>query len=357
MFKLLDRYLIKTIFMAIGLMMLILLGLLLLMGLMGEARNVGEGDYYFLQSFYYVLMRLPSELYRFSPILVLLGAIIGTGVLSSSFELSVMRAAGYSVGRVVRNVLFAGFIFISMMLVLGEVLGPFSAYQAEIYRENAKNAGLALVTASGIWLHIDNNFIHVERVVGKEWVKGITRYEVNSEQQLIAAYYADTLIHKNKKWEWHNVVKTTLSDDHSKSEFFPQLEWDLPINSNLFQIGFDNPSDMSLSKLTHMIDYLARNGLETRVFSFQLWRRILQPLSSTVMILVAVPFVLGSHRGLNLGSRVMIGLFFGFTFFILNAMLSQLAIVYQLPTFIAASLSPLLFSLIAFGLFRKLVKN
>ena len=80
---LLERYIAKSIILTTLLIILVIASILLLILLLGELKSIGEGDYDLLQVFFYVFLRLPSEIYQFSPIFLLLGAIIGLNLLSS----------------------------------------------------------------------------------------------------------------------------------------------------------------------------------------------------------------------------------------------------------------------------------
>ena len=85
-----------------------------------------------------------------------------------------------------------------------------------------------------------------------------------------------------------------------------------------------------------------------------LWKRIFQPLTTLVMILLAIPFVLGSSRSVTMGWRVLFGIVFGFTFYILNAFLGQFSVVFQLSPLLAAILPTVLFAVLGVILALKL---
>lgn len=354
--KLLSRYIAKTIIQATALIALIITSVLILISLLTEAKGVGEGDYGLGESLIYVLMCLPSQLYHFSPMLILMGTILGLSMLSSSRELSVMRASGYSVRKIMWSVFLGAFALTIIMGLLGEWFGPGLSYKAEMRKDNAKNAGQAVVTASGIWFHIENNFIHIQRVVGRELLKGVTRYQFDADHQLKAAYYAETMRQVDNNWEMKNVLKTTFYEERTKSQAIPVLPWDLKINTNLLNVGLVDPDDMSLPKLVRFSRYLQQNGLQAREYTFNFWKRLFQPLASIVMIFLAIPFVLGAMRTSSLGLRMVVGVLVGFGFFIMNAMLGQLCVVYQMPTLLAALIPPIIFGVFSIGLSRKLVK-
>lgn len=354
MISILERYIAKTIASATGLATLAITGVSFLLLLLGEMKNIGEGDYGVLQALIYAVMRLPMQVYQFAPMLMLLGSVIGLSVLTSNRELAVMRASGFSMRRIIRSVLYAAIAIILLFVILGELFAPQMGFHAEINKENAQNAGQAVVTNSGVWFHIDDNFIHVQHVVGRQMMQGVTRYQFDNKHQLLAAYFAKTLAKNDNGWVMYNVAKTTFYSEHAKSEFIPQMPWDLKFNTSLLNVGLVEPNEMSLPRLSKFITYLESNNLQANQYKYEFWQRALQPLASLIMILLAIPFVLGVRMNNQLGWRIIISVIAGFGFFILNAVLSQLSIVYQLPVIFAAFLPLIIFGCVALLLTRKL---
>lgn len=356
MIKIAERYIAKIIFSATAIAALIITGLIFILSLLAEAKSIGEGDYGLVESVVYVIMRLPNEIYHFSPLLILLGCIIGLSILSSHRELAVMRTSGFSIRKIITSVLAAAFCLVLIISTAGEFIGPALSYKAVMQKENAQNAGEALVTAKGIWFHIDNNFIHIENMADKHLLNGVTRYQFDDEHKLKASSYAKTLLLKNHQWKMHNAVETVFYKEGTQSRSFAELPWDVYINPNLLKAGVIDPDEMSLSRLAQFSRYLEKNGLQANEYKFNFWQRIFQPFASLIMVFLAVPFVLGAFRTSSLGWRIITGLSAGFVFFILNAMLGQLSVVYQIPAFIAALLPALLFAVIAIVLCRRLIR-
>ncbi len=351
----LQRYIGKSI--AVGTLMstLIIVGILVLMSLLGELKNIGEGDYSIAMALIYVLMRLPNELYQFSPMLVLLGSIIGLSILTANKEIAVMRVSGFSINGIMISVLGSALMIVLVVSLLGEWFGPKLSYNAEIRKENAQNAGQAVITASGVWYHVDNNFIHINRVVGRQQLEGVTRYEFDNDHRLLASYYAKKLTQDDKQWMMRDVVETTFLHDRTKSRTIAELPLNIQLNANLFNIGLVEASEMSLHKLVKFIRYLQENGLQAAEYKFQFWQRVFQPLASLIMVFLALPFMLGALKSTPLSIRLLAGIVAGFVFFIFNALLGEVSIVYQVPPFFAALLPLLLFAAVGLILVRRIV--
>jgi len=355
--RILARYIFKTICSATFLVLLIITSVLFIMLLLGELKNVGSGDYGIVSAVLYVLMMLPNELYQFSPMMILLGCLIGLSILSSSRELAVMRSSGYSTRRIMLSATYAGIFLILVMSFLGEWIGPVLNYKAEIHKTNDQNAGEAVVTAAGVWFHVGNNFIRVERVVSKQLLENVTRYQFDESHHLLSATFAKRLVYQKGVWQLQDGYSTSFFQDRTHSQAFATAPWDIKFNPNLLHIGLIDPREMSLPKLAKFSEYLRQNGLQSTEYKFDFWQRIFQPLASLVMVFLALPFVLGAFSATTLGWRILSGILVGFSFYILNELLGELSIVYQLPVAVSAALPIALFALIGWYLNRVLVKR
>ena len=355
--KILVRYLAKSVISATALTTVIVTALLFIMTLLGEFKNVGEGDFGFAAAIVFVLFRMPNELYQFSPMLILLGCIIALSILSSHRELAVMRASGFSMQRIIGSVVGAAFAIIISISLVGELTGPTLSHHAEVHKENLQNAGQSVVTAAGVWMHVDNNFIHINRVVGKALLEGVTRYQFDRDHRMQAAYYAKTMTQDDGRWLMHDAVKTSFKTNRTKSESFEELAWNLNFNSNLLNAGMVKPAEMTLPRLIKYSAYLEENGLQSSQYRFEFWSRLFTPLASLVMIFLAIPFVLSVFRQAALGLRLMAGVITGFAFFIVNAFLGQLCIVYQVPPFMAALIPIVIFAVIGVFMAKNLLRT
>lgn len=355
MITLIKRYMARTILNATGMTAFVIIAVLFIVMLLGELKSIGEGDYGLMQAFYYVLLRLPNDVYQFSPMLVLLGSMIGLSLLSSSRELAVMRTSGFSISKMIATTLLTALIIILTISFLGEWFAPNLSHKAEVNKENAQNAGQAVVTSAGVWFHVDNNFIHVQHVIGRSLLEGVTRYQFDDAHHLQVAYYAKTLSLQANQWVMNEVVKTEFYHDRTRSQYLPQAPWDLKFNANLLNVGQVNPNDMSLPRLVKYSQYLQKNGLQASAFEYSFWQRVLQPIASLLMIFLALPFVLSTLSTATLGWRIVVGVLVGFGFYMLNALLGQMCVVYQLPVLVAALLPLVVFGSAAVLLMRRIV--
>ena len=96
----LDRYIGTSVFLAILSVLGIIVGLALLFAFIDELGDLSD-SYGTLEALIYVVLTLPRRAYEMLPMAALIGCLIGLGSLASNSELTIMRAAGVSIGRIV----------------------------------------------------------------------------------------------------------------------------------------------------------------------------------------------------------------------------------------------------------------
>ena len=101
------------------------------------------------------------------------------------------------------------------------------------------------------------------------------------------------------------------------------------------------------SKFTYYSKIRLQNGLSVANYKFAFWQRVFAPLSVIIMILLAIPFVFASMRGATMGFRMLMGVMFGFGFYILNQFVGPMSVVYEVPPILAALLPSLVFAFIS----------
>ncbi len=354
MIKIFNRYIIQYILTSSLMVLAVMFALIFFVTLLGEVQDIGRGEYNFAQAIIYVALRMPHNLYLFSPMLIMLGGIIGLGMLTAHQELMIIRSAGFSLARIMKAMMYSALLLVLFMMLIGEGIAPSLDHKAAIRKQNAKNNGQAVVTISGMWLHEGNDFFHIDRVVGRHHLEGVTRYQFGADHQLIATYHANAMDLQEGKWVLRDVEKTNfLSKNNTQSVIVAQDIWNFTLNPSLLNIGIVEPEEMSLIKLSKFSNHLVANGLQAGQFKLAFWQRLMQPLAIIIMLFLAVPFVLSAPRSTMLGLRILLGIVMGFIFYLCNAFLGQLSIIFQFPPFLAASLPILLFAGLGFAVIKR----
>lgn len=144
-----DRYIARNVLAAIVVVQFVLLGLDITIAYIGDLGDT-QGDYSALDVLLYLGMRLPWRFYQYAPVAVLIGALIGLGSMASSNELTVMRAAGRSLARIVWGVMKPVLLVVVVVLLVAEFVSPRTEQYAEAWRlEQRQGEGAMLTTRSG----------------------------------------------------------------------------------------------------------------------------------------------------------------------------------------------------------------
>ena len=114
----LDRYIGSSVLVAILAVLGIILGLASLFAFIDEVGNVTD-TYTVTDVLSYVALTAPRRLYDMMPMAALIGCLIGLGSLASNSELTIMRAAGVSIARIVWAVMKPMLLLMAASVLIG----------------------------------------------------------------------------------------------------------------------------------------------------------------------------------------------------------------------------------------------
>ncbi|WP_376780158.1 LptF/LptG family permease, partial [Stutzerimonas nitrititolerans] len=171
----LDRYIGIHVLLAILSVLGIIVGLALLFAFIDELGDV-KGSYGLVDAARYVLFTTPSRIHEMLPMAALIGCLIGLGTLASNSELTVMRAAGVSLARIVMAVMKPMLVLMLAGVLIGEYVAPWSEDIAQAGRASAQGAGEAQSSKRGLWHRQGEEFVHINAVQPGGKLLGVTRY-------------------------------------------------------------------------------------------------------------------------------------------------------------------------------------
>lgn len=350
----LQRYVGKTVLHTIFLVLLVLIGLELLITFVGELNEIGNGDYTLAQVFIYVLLDMPLKVYSFFPMASLVGVLLGLGILASNSELIVMRASGLSIFNISLIVLSTTFLIVLVVTIIGETSAPLMKHFAEQRKTYAISGGQMLSTKQGVWQRDGLSFIHIGQILPGERLQDITRYQFDDSHRLLEVVHAKQAVYQNKHWVLQDVRQSKINERQIVAETMPTTDLNIQLNPKLLRISQIMPQEMTLRQLASYIKYRELNGLRAAQYGLSFWQRILQPLATCLMVLLAIPFIFGPLRSVTMGLRFVVGVSVGFAFYMLNQFFGPMSLVYQIPPFWAAATPTLLISLIALFLIARI---
>lgn len=341
MFKVLDRYIGKTIFNTIMMTLFMLVSLSGIIKFVDQLRKTGQGAYSALDAGYYTLLSVPKDIEIFFPMAALLGALLGLGTLAQRSELVVMQASGFTRLQVALSVMKTAIPLVLLTMAVGEFVAPQGEQMARNFRAQQLYGGSLVSTQNGLWAKDGNDFIYIERIKGDNEIDGVSIYRFNDARRLQSVRYAATATWDQalKRWELAQVDESDLTDPKQiTGSQSLNGEWKTNLTPDKLGVVALDPDALSISGLYNYSKYLKQSGQESGRYQLNMWGKIFQPLSVAVMMLMALSFIFGPLRSVSMGVRVVTGISFGFLFYVLDQIFGPLSLVYGLPPILGAIL-------------------
>ncbi len=348
----LDRYIGTSVLLAILAVLGVILGLATLFAFIDEMSDIsptyGLGDVA-----WFVLLTAPRRLYDMLPMAALIGCLIGLGTLASNSELTIMRAAGVSVSRIVWAVMKPMLVLMVCGLLVGEYIAPVTEAKAQADRSLAQGIGDAQSGRHGLWHREGQQFIHINTVQPNGLLYGVTRYTFDGERHIERASFAKKAQYTDGHWNLSDVATTVFHGDRTEVINSPAEQWDVTVTPQLLSTVVMAPESLSMSGLWSYIHYLSDQGLRNSTYWLAFWTKILQPLVTAALVLMAISFIFGPLRSVTLGQRVFTGVLVGFTFRIVQDLLGPSSLVFGFPPLLAVVIPSLFCAVVGWWLLRR----
>ncbi len=353
--KILDRYIGRAVLQGSLMVLLILVALLSVIDFVVELADVGTGNYGAFQALEYVVLTLPRRAYEMLPMAALIGSLIGLGALANNSELVVVRAAGVSLARIAGSVLRVGAVLIAVSVLLGEVISPPTEQWAQERRASALAEVFSNKTKLGFWVRDGDRYINIRRILPGSRLSEVTVYEFGEDETLRSSLFAQSGHFDEGRWRLLKVARSEISEQHVRTEKLEEMLWETQLDPEVVKVVSVEPERLSTFGLHQYVGYLHENGLESQRYEIAFWIKLLSPLATILMLVLALPFVFGSLRSVPVSQRVLMGTFLGIGFQILSRSFGHVGQVYDLNPLFAAAVPLLVFSVLAAYLFRRTV--
>lgn len=341
----LDRYIIGSVLSLTALVGLGLVTIYTLVVFISDIGETGKGSYGVLQVLEYSVLLMPSSLYILLPIVALLGALLGIGALARSSELTAMRASGVSMLRIGAATLAAGALLGAFGYVLGDWLGPAGENLATRLRDEARGEQGSHDRA--LWLRDADNILRIRRLLAEDHARDVTVFRTDANGGLAQVSTVDEARYVDGRWLMTGVKRTEMHDGGTRVVTLDQIEISGSITPNVLKLFILEGDVLSVRGLYNLVDYMEENKLDATKYRIWLWRKLVEPVTVMVMMLFAVPFVVGTLRDAGAGQRLLAGVLVGIVFYVLNKVSVSVGDLYQWPAPMAAGLPTALLAVLA----------
>ncbi|MBZ0160183.1 MAG: LPS export ABC transporter permease LptG [bacterium] len=336
-----DRHIWLRVIRGYALMMAVLLSVFSLMAFVNELDSVGRGTYGLGDAFLNVLLTVPSRMIELAPATAMLGSIIGLGELASSHELIAMQALGTSPLRIGASVTVTGILLMIVVVGIQEWVAPSTDQLAYTLRIQAISKPEALHTRQGFWSRDGRQFIRVHQVLPGRVLSDVEIYEFDDHDRLRLVTWAARADPKDPhQWALIDVVQRTIDGEGVATKQLASLPWAGALTPAQVELLALPAEILSRSTLSQYIAFLKKTGQDVARLEIRLWQQLTMPLSTLMMVLVAIPFVLGPLRKATAGKRILHGSLLGAAFHLGSHSIAHLGAIWHLNAALTV-LSPL----------------
>ncbi len=345
----LAAYFSRIIFLSVMGVFFLVISIDFIFAIIGQIKGISP-TYTWVNAILYVLYRMPSDINLIFPIAGFLGALIGMSLLAAKSELIAMRASGFSIAQMAGAMMMSGGVLLGVYFFLTLFLAPYTKHLA-YFEQSASNRGdNVLVLSSQTWLKSGNHFLLIGQVLPEGVANNVTDFVIDNGALMEIRHIARIVLDGDHLWTLSEVTETHLSLTGVTQDYFSSVTEPSLISRTLLPIIAMQPDEMDIKTLYRYIHFREQNNLDVKQYNLQFWSRILSPLMLPIMMLIAIPFVLGSIRT-STQIRLVVGLVVGFGFYIVSQFFGSLTLLSPLPPFWGAAVPPLAFGLLAWLLF------
>lgn len=301
----------------------------------------------------YILLSAPQIVSQFTPFAALLGIILTLAGLSHTSEITVMRAAGLSVHRVLFPIGFVCALIATSHFLFHETVTVKAAEKLDYWQVN--DYALDLPPESGtrtdIRVKFDNEFISAAsaaRFGDAILLTDVTIYGFDGDGLIARIIEARAARHEAESWRLYGVKSMnaeTLEITQSDTAI-----WTNSLDPELLFALTLEPDQTTLGELVAKIDKLNDDRADTRAAMTSLLSRFSKPMATLVMPLLGAIAGFGVHRQGVLLARAVTGSALGFTYFIAENLALAFGKLGVLPAIIGAFAPFALFMVLGFSI-------
>ena len=331
----LGRYIVRTVIAYTMLVMLVLVALGALFLFIGQQDEIGTGNYTATQALLFVALNLPTYIFQLLPVDALIGSLLGLGNLARGSELVVMRASGVTTLRFCFWLGTAGVLLAALMFVVGEYVGPPLGQYARQMKVFSKFEDFSLAGNRGTWVRDGDTIISVNQQSASTRFGGIKVFRIDRERHLLAAAIAESAqVARDKVWSLDKTFETTFNDAGSTVRRDVQTEVRTSLSPEFLGLAIAEPDTMGLRDLRTYIAHLQRNDLESGRFETAYWARLARMAAVLLVVMLALPFSIGTMRNAGQGARSVLGVMIGAAFVFVSQMLESSGQLFNLPPWV-----------------------
>lgn len=355
--KLLDRYILKEFLRFFLVTCISFIALYLIVDFFEKIRMFLSNQANAFQMASYFLYSVPTVISLTLPASVLLATLLTYSYLSKFSEITAMKANGISMYRIAVPALVVAAVVAIFLFFFTELVTPASLQKTEhiVKVEVQKQKTLGFFKQNEIWYRGHNAIYNFKLFdVEKNILRGVTINHLNPDFTLKMRIDAERAEWQNNQWVFFNLLMTTFNQNNA-----PSLEWSkekviqIPEQPNDFKIIQKDAEKMGYFELRRYVNKIRAEGYDVSRYLVDLQGKLAFPFVCLILVFIGMSFSVRSERSGGVMRSVAIGIFIGFSYWIIHAFSMSLGRSGILPVVVAAWASNILFSGLAAFLFYR----
>ncbi len=358
MMRILDRYLGYIILQYTIITMLALVGLFTFVNFLDQTAHLGHGNYNITELIQYVILIIPRTIYELFPMASLLGTIIGLSLLANDSELIAMRASGISMLQITLATLKMGALFVITAILIGEFVAPYTETKAQRGRAEALQQHIKQQTNFGLWMRDGQTFVNIGEVLPDMTLLGVQVFKFDHNRKLRSLMTAESGTFQDNYWRIKRVKQTQIDQNgNSESTTHETSKWASQVTPQILSVFLIKPEQLSFMQLNRYIKHLNKNKQQSDPYKLAFWTKLMQPLSTAVMVMLAIPFAFANIRSGTLGRSLFVGIMLGIGFYVVNKIFGYVVLAHSSSLLLGATAPFIAFLLFAIAMMRRVEKN
>jgi lipopolysaccharide export system permease protein len=360
MIKILDKYIIRS-FTKIFLLTVAMFSLIVIVSeLLGEINFYMKYKVSFNLIFLHQISNLPEHLMQAFPITTLLAALFSLSNLSQKNEITVIKAAGINIWRIITIFLILGFIIgIGDFNVREFIVPRTSLYNEKIEKEKIKKEKMLMQTdyCDQIVALPDNIRMTIGHLDTKAGImKDVVMEKYNDVFAIEKLILAEEARWENDSWVLKNGVLRNFDTDLWDEIYFKDYNayiHIMPEDLAIKDIRYDAMNIREFEKYINQLKTFGQNAVRAKII---LNIRFASIFSHIVIMMLAIPFAMGIGKRLNKILSFILAMCATLAYWSIQAITQSLGENLILSTFIAAWLPNIIFLAIGIYLLIKVKK-
>jgi lipopolysaccharide export system permease protein len=300
----------------------------------------------------YYMNFIPYFANLFSPLFTFIAVIYFTSKMAYNTEIIAILSSGVSYTRLMRPYMVSAFILAIFSFSLGNyIIPPATKTMNEFRMKNIDNTRMGVERdihrqiEPGVYIYMRSytpndvgNVFTLERFEGSELKEKLTADNVRWDKE-------------TGKWVINNYWKRTIYDDYELLENGYRIDTTLNMKPEEFRVKKNEMETYRTPELKTEIKLMKTRGVNTIEWEIEKHKRMATPFSTFILTIIGVGLASRKIKG-GLGFHLGLGLALSFSYILFMQISTVFAISGSAPVFVSMWIPNILYSLIAFFVFR-----